>query len=137
MLIRLQPYRHWVFGLLLLTYMSSSIGKNTVEVLHLISHIPDILFAKEVIHSFEAHSQDTHQHNALEKINDITDNNEEAPCSPNTNDLKKKVEISEIRNFYLVKKLSLKPTYPAYTFSRLENFKQVPKPPPRLHIFQS
>ncbi len=93
MLNFLNTYRSFLFGLLIFSYVFSVLQKPIFETLHLACHLPDIIFSKEKIHSYDSHNYETHVHKNLTAFYDSSDEKEELPQSQNKQESKKKIEI--------------------------------------------
>ena len=93
MLNFLNRYRPFLFGLLIFSYVFSVFQKPIFEALHLICHIPGIIFSQEKIHSYDSHSQETHAHENLTTFYDSADEKGELPQPQNEQETKKKIEF--------------------------------------------
>ncbi|MFK8009073.1 MAG: hypothetical protein AB8H03_22120 [Saprospiraceae bacterium] len=92
MLKLLNTYRSFLFGLLIFSYVFSVFQKPVFETLHLICHIPEIIFSQEQIHSYDSHSEVTHTHNNLTAFYDSIDGQGETPQPQSEQETKKKIE---------------------------------------------
>ena len=93
MLKYLSTYRSFIFGLLIVSYVFSVFQKPIIEVVHFMCHVPSIVFYGDKLHSFNAHANESHNHENLERIEFDKTENENQPQPQNNQEIKKKIEI--------------------------------------------
>lgn len=93
---QLNTYRHFLFGLLFAAYVFSVFHKPIFEALHLMCHLPGIVFSDEKIHSFQSHDDQVHQHESLVQLEKSTNENEDQSQVPIEKETKKKVELMDV-----------------------------------------
>jgi len=91
----LNKYRRILLGFLVASYLFSVFQKPLLEAVHLISHLPQIIFSNNKIHSYHAHNQQVHQHQMLSTIANQSNTSDEQPQPINDQNNKKKIEFVE------------------------------------------
>ena len=131
MLKYLNTYRSFLFGLLIFSYVFSVFQKPIFEALHLICHVPAIIFSDGKIHSFSTHNDEKHSHENLTAFHNTSDKNKDLPHSQNNQEIKKKIEISEVKFFTSdVAILLTKKRFQVISFYQSVFIKR-PSPPPQ------
>lgn len=91
----LNKYRHFLLGFLVASYLFSVFQKPLLEVVHFVSHIPQIIFSEDKFHSYHSHDQQVHQHQMLSTIKNQSENNDTKSLPQNEQNNKKKIEFVE------------------------------------------
>lgn len=131
MLKFLNTYRSFLFGLLIFSYVFSVFQKPIFETLHLICHIPGIIFSQEKIHSYDSHTQATHTHQNLTAFYDSADEKGEMPQPQSEQETKKKIEILDIKSSSLVWNICFSKKQFQINLPLQFVFIKIPNPPPK------
>jgi len=89
----LNKYHRILLGFLVASYLFSVFQRPLLEAVHLIGHLPQIIFSENKIHSYHYHDQQVHQHQMLSTIKNQSDDNDENPLPQNEQNNKKKIEF--------------------------------------------
>ena len=84
-----------MLGFLIASYLLSVFQKPLLEAVHLVGHLPQIIFLDSNPHSYHSHNQEIHQHQLLSTIENQSDGNEENPKPLKNQNNKKKIEFVE------------------------------------------
>ena len=96
----LNKYRHILLGFLVLNYLFSVFQKPLLEAVHLVGHLPQVIFSDKKIHSYHAHNQQVHQHQLLSTIENQSNTSDEQPQPLSEQNNKKKIEFVQTNLFH-------------------------------------
>jgi len=132
MLKYLNKYRSFIFGLLIISYVFSVFQKPIIEGAHFMCHVPSMVLYGEEMHSFNAHANESHNHQNLENLGISKTEDKNQPQSQNNQEVKKKIEIVNQRTTTIdLEKLKSKKSF-QIIFSFQTASSKVLGPPPQV-----
>jgi len=96
---QLNKYRRFLLGFLVASYLFSVFQTPLLEAVHMIGHLPQIIFSNQNVHSYHSHDQEVHQHQMLSSIENESNDSDESPLPLNEQNNKKKIEFVQSK-FY-------------------------------------
>jgi len=90
---QINKYRRVLLGFLVASYLFSVFQTPLLEAVHMVGHLPQIIFSNQKIHAYHSHDQEVHQHQMLSSIENESDENNESPLPPTEQNNKKKIEF--------------------------------------------
>ena len=127
----LNKYRRFLLGFLVASYLFSVFQKPLLEAVHLIGHLPQIIFSKNKIHSYHSHDHQVHQHQMLSTIANQSNTSDEQPVPISEQNNKKKIEFVECNaNLPQINTSFFKSEF-QYTFPSNYLFLNIIVPPPQ------